>query len=88
MKPEAIAFFAAGWGAVLGASPAGAQPFAYVSNEWANEITVIDVAAKAAVATIPVGKRPRGLGLSPDGRNLYVALGSEDAIANGIDDFS
>ena len=82
MKPERSSLSrGVRFAAALGARPASAQPFAYVSNEWANEITVIDVATKTAVATIPVGKRPRGLGLSPDGRHLYAALGSEDAIA-------
>ncbi len=37
-------------------------------------MTVIDTEKAEAIATIPVGKRPRGLKLSPDGSRLYVAV--------------
>jgi YVTN family beta-propeller protein len=47
---------------------------AYVSNEDDGTVTVIDADRGAAIATIAVGKRPRGLALSPDGRLLYVAV--------------
>ena len=46
----------------------------YVSNERSGDVTVIDPAKLDAVATIPVGKRPRGIHPSPDGKTLYVAL--------------
>ncbi len=46
----------------------------YVSNEKSGDLTVIDGARLEAVATIPVGKRPRGIHASPDGRAVYVAL--------------
>src|SRR4051812_26783104 len=45
-----------------------------VSNERSNDVTLIDGATKKAVATIPVGKRPRGIQASRDGKLLYVAL--------------
>jgi YVTN family beta-propeller protein len=47
---------------------------AYVSNEDGQTVTVIDTARSAVVATVNVGKRPRGLKLSKDGAHLYVAL--------------
>lgn len=47
---------------------------AYVSNEDDGTVTVVDLERLASVATIPVGKRPRGLALSADGSWLYVAL--------------
>jgi YVTN family beta-propeller protein len=37
-------------------------------------VTVLDTRAGSVVATIPVGKRPRGLKLSRDGSVLYVAV--------------
>jgi YVTN family beta-propeller protein len=46
----------------------------YVSNERSGDITVIDGASFKAVATFPVGKRPRGIHASPDGKTVYVAL--------------
>lgn len=45
-----------------------------VSNERAGTVTVIDGATRATLATIRLGKRPRGVHASPDGRWLYVAL--------------
>lgn len=47
---------------------------AYVSNEDDGTVTVIDTQRLAAIATIAVGKRPRGLVLSHDGARLYVAV--------------
>jgi YVTN family beta-propeller protein len=46
----------------------------WVSNERSDDITVIDGATDRAIATIPVGKRPRGIHASPDGKKIYVAL--------------
>src|SRR5262245_32083864 len=46
----------------------------YVTNERSGDITVIDGATLKAVATFPVGKRPRGVHASPDGKTVYVAL--------------
>ena len=46
----------------------------YVSNEKSGDVTVIDGASLEAVATFPVGKRPRGIHASPDGKTVYVAL--------------
>lgn len=61
---------------VLGLSvpeaPAAAR--AYVSNEDGQSVSVIDTGTDKVVATIQVGKRPRGLKLSPDGLALYVAV--------------
>jgi YVTN family beta-propeller protein len=46
----------------------------YVSNERSGDVTVIDGGDFHVVATIPVGKRPRGIHASPDGKTIYVAL--------------
>ena len=63
------------------ASAASPQPKAYVTNERSNDLSVIDSATDKVIATIPVGERPRGIRLSPDGQRVYVALGDEDRIA-------
>src|SRR3984893_758497 len=60
------------------AVPAGARAARpYVSNEDDGTVTVIDTQRLAAVATIAVGKRPRGLVLSHDGASLYVAVSGQ-----------
>jgi YVTN family beta-propeller protein len=46
----------------------------YVSNEDDGTVSVIDAGRSAIIATIAVGKRPRGLALSPDGTRLYVPV--------------
>ena len=46
----------------------------FVSNEHSGEVTVIDGGDFKVVGTFPVGKRPRGIHVSPDGKTVYVAL--------------
>ena len=46
----------------------------FVSNEKSGDLTVITGATFQVVTNIPVGKRPRGIRASPDGRIVYVAL--------------
>ena len=46
----------------------------FVSNERSGDLTVINGADLSVAATIPVGKRPRGIHASPDGKTIYVAL--------------
>jgi YVTN family beta-propeller protein len=47
---------------------------AYVSNEDGESVSVIDTATEQVIATIAVGKRPRGVKLNADGSVLYVAV--------------
>src|SRR5918994_2055149 len=71
-------------------APAAAPSFAagrlFVTNEQGGDISVVDVAAQRVVATIPVGKRPRGIRLSPDGSLLYVALSGSPIAPPGVDE--
>lgn len=50
------------------------EQWAYVSNEDAGSISIVDLANQKVVETIPVGKRPRGIKVSPDGLKVFVAL--------------
>jgi len=47
---------------------------AYVSNEDGHTVSVLDTGTGTLIATIEVGKRPRGLKLSHDGSRLFVAV--------------
>jgi PQQ-dependent catabolism-associated beta-propeller protein len=47
---------------------------AYVSNEDGQSVSVLDTEKAEVIATIQVGKRPRGMKLSADGTRLYVAV--------------
>ncbi len=46
----------------------------FVTNEDSGSVTVIDAARDEVTATVHVGKRPRGVRVSADGKLLYVAL--------------
>jgi len=67
----------------VAALPSTAEPTlrVFVTNEKDDSISVIDSRTNKVEKTIAVGKRPRGIGLAPDGTEFYVALGAENAIA-------
>ena len=69
--------------ALLGTVCLSAAPQAreiFVSNEKGNSITVIDGDKLEVKATIPVGNRPRGIVMSPDGKFLYICASDDDTI--------
>ena len=59
--------------------PAGAYQV-YVTNEKSNNVSVIDSEKLAVVKTVKVGRRPRGVLVSPDGKNLYICASDENGI--------
>jgi len=66
-----------------------AQPPArgiYVTNEVSGDLTIIDAANYSLVATIPLGKRPRGIHASPDGKTIYVALSGSPIAGPDVDE--
>lgn len=58
----------------------------YVSAEDGNEIVVVDPEAATVVERLAVGKRPRGMKVSPDGKFLYVALSGSPRAGPGVDE--
>jgi len=58
--------------AVALAEAAGPEPVAYVTNQGAG-VSVIDLSTLKTVRTIAVGRDPRGLAITPDGRTLVTA---------------
>ena len=58
----------------------------YVTNEASGDLTIIDSVKQEAVATIPLGKRPRGIQASPDRRLIYVALSGSPFAPPGTDE--
>src|SRR5690606_36625843 len=57
-----------------------------VTNERSGDLSVIDGATHEVLATVPMGKRPRGLKISPDGKRLYVALSGSPISPPGTDE--
>src|SRR5579863_5375560 len=58
----------------------------YITNEISGDLTVIDSVSMDVVATIPLGKRPRGIHASPDGKTIYVALSGSPPAPPGVDE--
>ena len=60
----------------------------YVTNERSGNLTIIDSVTNDVVATVPLGKRPRGIHASPDKQTLYVALSGSPIAGPGVDEDS
>src|SRR3954462_13204733 len=58
----------------------------YVSAESSGEIVVVDPELGSVQARIAVGKRPRGLKVSRDGRLLFVALSGSPRSGPNVDE--
>jgi DNA-binding beta-propeller fold protein YncE len=48
-------------------------------------VSVIDTASNTVTATIPVGKQPGGIAVTPDGRHTYTSNNSESGSVSVID---
>ena len=81
-KPEAPA---ATPSPVTPAPPARPAVRVYVTNEASGDLTVIDAATHAVLATAALGKRPRGIKATADGKLLYVALSGSPSSPPGVD---
>ena len=53
----------------------------FITNEKGNSISVINGATLEVESEIAIGERPRGIGISPDGTEVYVAVSEENLIA-------
>src|SRR4051812_47663723 len=58
----------------------------FVTNEVAGTLTVLDADRGRPIATVRLGKRPRGIKLSPDEKHVYVALSGSAAAGPGVDE--
>jgi YVTN family beta-propeller protein len=67
--------------------PAAAPvPRVYVSDETGGNVVAVDPVNRQVVQKVAVGKRPRGIRLSPDGTKLYVALSGSPIGGPGVDE--
>jgi len=58
----------------------------YVSDEDGGTVIVISTSGDSVIARIAVGKRPRGVRVSPDGTRLFVALSGLPKAGPGADE--
>ena len=68
-------------GVLLGTEAAYAAPFAYIANQGSNNVSVIDTATNAVVATVAVGSLPTGVAVNPAGTFAYVANESDSTVS-------
>lgn len=67
-------------------SPTGPSYRIYVTNERSGDLSVIDAATHEVIATVPLGKRPRGIHASPDRQTIYVALSGSPIAPPSVDE--
>ncbi len=65
------------WDAVI--SPDGKK--AYVSVSQLDQVVVIDLASRKVVGTMPTGRRPRALAITPDGATVVAANMTEGSVS-------
>src|SRR6202166_691362 len=61
-------------------------PRIYVTNEGGGERSIIDSGNDNVLATVPLGKRPRGIHSRPDGKTIYVALSGSPIAGPDVDE--
>jgi YVTN family beta-propeller protein len=66
-------------------SAAGAERV-YVSDETGGNVVIVDPHSASVIARIPVGKRPRGITVSPDHQRVYVALSGSPMGGPNVDE--
>ncbi len=57
----------------------------YIAEETANQVAVFDIAAGKVKKVISLPDRPSGLALAPDGRMLYVTVGTPNGRVRVVD---
>src|SRR5262245_39243211 len=63
-----------------------ASMLVYITNEASGDLSVIDAATNKVIATIPLGKRPRGIHITPDRKHIFVALSGSPFAPPGVDE--
>src|SRR5215472_3344351 len=61
-------------------------PKIYVTDEVSGDLTVIDSGNWNVIASVHLGKRPRGIHPSPDHKTLYVALSGTPIAGPDVDE--
>jgi YVTN family beta-propeller protein len=70
-----------GVAAVFISHPVFAQPFAYITNQLGDSVSVIDAKTNTVQHTIPVKGKPAGVAVSRDGTRVYVSTPEAQGVA-------
>jgi PGF-pre-PGF domain-containing protein len=57
------------------------NPYAYVTNYNSNAVSVIDTTTNKVTATVPVGRCPWGVAVSPEGTRVYVTNWNSNTVS-------
>jgi YVTN family beta-propeller protein len=74
MRSQALLFACVATTLAAAPTAARAKPMLLVSAEAGGEVVLVDPGTAEVVARVAVGARPRGMKLSRDGRQLFVAV--------------
>lgn len=67
-------------------APEPTGPRVYATNEVSGDLTIIDIGTAQTIANVHLGKRPRGIHASADGKQLYIALSGTPIAGPGVDE--
>jgi YVTN family beta-propeller protein len=67
-------------------APPSGSARVYVTNEFSGDLSIIDPEARRVIERVALGKRPRGIVRSPDGKLLYIALSGSPVAGPGVDE--
>ncbi|HXW75306.1 MAG TPA: beta-propeller fold lactonase family protein [Steroidobacteraceae bacterium] len=81
-----LALLCLAWLAGAAASAARAAERLYVSDETGGNVVIVDPESASVLARIAVGKRPRGIQVSPDHKRVYVALSGNPMGGPNVDE--
>src|SRR6201986_2994990 len=62
------------------------EPRLYVTNEVGGDLSIVDSGNYNLLATVHLGKRPRGIHASPDHKFIYVALSGSPIAGPDVDE--
>ena len=72
---------AMGVAAVFISHPVSARPFAYITNQLGDSVSVIDANTNTVQDSIPVKGKPAGVAVSRDGKRFYVSTPEARGVA-------
>ena len=72
--------------AASGCSRTEQSSLVFVTNEFSGDLSIVDAQTSKVVGTYALGKRPRGIRVSPDGKRLFVALSGSPVAPPGTDE--
>lgn len=67
--------------ATIVGTPVGTGGFAYIVNSGSNNVSVINTATNAVVATVAVGSNPNGICVDPNYNEVYVVNNSSNTVS-------